>query len=728
VPCRPRTYARIIADLYPKGSTGFELSLVPNKLSRLCGYAKDYPQKLPLLCVALEKNISAEIKSKKLGFLKVSIESFRSLVEVAMRENSMSVVEPFMRSILMKCLDKEDSMILTLGSSIFFTYTYGNSQCNIQDFIQPILRICTRNMLSQSNNAAEQSVGLELLLRSIEVLLPFGVEIERYSNQIVPIVFHYFTAQRVYFTEAPPNEEKMPSRGHESGGNSWTGNIWHPRSPVVISTLCLVALGSAKSPVTLVAVILALFHKLDELSWEPLQSAIKALRLLASSSIIMNRFESTLCSLLISHCRSIVNNPINHRSTERADQHFARLTESMAINTLGSEAAIRVTASRISLLGKILFCATAMFPDRFKEARTYLLEEEHEVETRVALSASFGRTFIRSDVENILEILFFCAENSLGSVLGRSDLPSGCLCEGMSGFDVKVLPSESAAADDDGSLRKTGSRLVAAKCMQCLTQLVQMVFSRSSDGAGEESCAQVFQEAVAYFCNLPERARFMSQTSSMFHTVQVYILQAVLALLQAHREHFFGRLNTALSSGEPINATLQLNASTFQKNCLLRSALYLASPIHERSFTIFNSSSINSQQYSQIALLLLHDSSAVATLSASAIVKMLPDIDVRTVLTSYCEKHECFIDICRASHSTDDLSVRMNKAIRLLVYEGDRECTVTAHRSASLSSSRPTEAALLSSLYDCIFIALSEYTGPSHSDRVFSLWLLQVYH
>ena len=76
---RPATFRRLIDDTYPKGSTGYEPDLAPQKVSRLCDYAAHYPRKLPSIAQYLEQRISRDYKKSRYGYVKVGLRDFNEV-------------------------------------------------------------------------------------------------------------------------------------------------------------------------------------------------------------------------------------------------------------------------------------------------------------------------------------------------------------------------------------------------------------------------------------------------------------------------------------------------------------------------------------------------------------------------------------------------------------------------------------------------------------------------
>lgn len=76
---RPSTFRRLIDDTYPKGTSGFEPELAPQKVSRLADYAVQYPRKLPSIAQYLEQRIARDLRKGKLAYVKLGLFTFNAV-------------------------------------------------------------------------------------------------------------------------------------------------------------------------------------------------------------------------------------------------------------------------------------------------------------------------------------------------------------------------------------------------------------------------------------------------------------------------------------------------------------------------------------------------------------------------------------------------------------------------------------------------------------------------
>jgi len=62
---RPRSYGRLLGDVYPKGSSGIEKNLEAQKMDRVMLYAKSYPKKMPLISGHLHCRILENLSKQR---------------------------------------------------------------------------------------------------------------------------------------------------------------------------------------------------------------------------------------------------------------------------------------------------------------------------------------------------------------------------------------------------------------------------------------------------------------------------------------------------------------------------------------------------------------------------------------------------------------------------------------------------------------------------------------
>lgn len=393
--CRPRTFSRLVGDIYPKGSTGYERDLAPNKLQRLCAYAAAYPGKAEFICGQLLKDMAESIVKGKFGYTKITADAFVGLVGIAYTTDVSFVIEPFHRKALSLLLSCSDYPIHGVALTLLSAYTRQNDGCAAASFVEAVLDICNRGIANNSSNADEQSVGLEMLLRIIEALLSNPGIIEQYCAGIAAICCHYLSVQRVCF----------------STGDASSSGV--PRSPAVLATQCLVVLGSVSSPRTLACIFTALFAKFDNNFWEPIAPPIKAIDLVLSSSIFLNRFYFPLCSLLISHARVIATNVMTWSDQAKLDSFLGVILEEKEANSIGSENAIRTVSVRAKAILSILTVAETL------SARMQSISGVKAKDNLIF----FNCMSLEQDCKHLLELLFFCSLHSGGQNFDETQLP-----------------------------------------------------------------------------------------------------------------------------------------------------------------------------------------------------------------------------------------------------------------------------------------------------------------
>lgn len=747
VPCRPRTYARLVQDLYPKSASGFDINIgPPNKLGRLCSYAAAYPQKIPDLCGALLKNAESQLRVRQIGFLRITVESFRKLVETGVQHKFMYLLEAPMHRLLLMCFADRDSTVLALGASVFFVYTQLHDRCDVGPYMRPILGICLRSMLGSKNSfaapthvvkgskkemaddkinnpivsgpfgvwsllaglgAAEASssapsssesadaakslastgstllpsIGLELLLRAIEILLSHPGDLEKYCADILPIVYYFYSSQKVFFVDAIPGFGAPPSGAGTNPPGSGGGSFWAPRSPVVISTLCLVALGSTSSPATASHVVACLMAWLDENKWEPLLPAVKAFRLIGSCSSSVNNYVLPLGSMLLSHARSIVNNPMDWNKAADAMGHSAVLYERKSLTPLGSEVAIRSTELRSRVIINVLVCIDELFKNEYTSQGGARSRKGQDLRTSGTYTG-FNRMLRSHDVENIAEILIFAGLN-----FGGSTLPWQLLVESVApelfvdeltfsraffnGFGAEIEePSGSESGKASCALE------MQTLCMKCVVHIVSNSILLLSDFDGF-SVAAVISKAIL---GLRMRFSYLVEGSVLERGLRLSLLQAVFISLAAANSVYF-RL-------KPLKET----APQIPTLC----ALYLLGNLKRND-----------------PLLLVEG--------------LLKEKDVLSYLVLLC-MHSDWGTHFAALHTLHSLfvsSISLTKNAESSIIDTH---DIFASKGAYFdwTKSLDTSHALLSSIYKIIYRCLTVYSGPSHSETIALLWQIHV--
>lgn len=517
--CRPRTFVRLVENIYPAGSTGFETDIEPTKLNRLCDYAKAYPAKIDLICEELLLNIETAIFTAKFGYAKIGVEAFCGLVNIASTTDLWCIVGPHLQRVLFVCLSSSSSCIHRVTCDLFHLYTQQGDKCDISQCMQPIIRICTEGIAKNTLNADEQIIGLEMLLNAIEVLVTHPGSIEKYLFDLVGIVYHYFSAQRVYFVNGADKSNGVP------------------RSPSVLSMLCLVKLGSISCPRTQALLFAALFTRLDATCWEPVVPAFKAIDLLMASSIVVNTITFPLCSMLISHARNIANNPFLFSKHLRLDSFLPIIAERRILNVSGSEQSTRSAELRINIILKVLTVATSL---------SHTMSTISSSQCGDSLPKTymyFNRMCFIHDMEHIIDIMLFSALNSNGSALYNEKLPfqSFACCFKM----MKEQHVDELHTTIGGQVRSDSPHcLVLMACLSLLGCITDICTIENLSFSKSDSSNSFLAHAFQFVHNLPDRFQFICTRNlsngdeklenTVGHSVHLCILQALNIVLSRY--------------------------------------------------------------------------------------------------------------------------------------------------------------------------------------------------
>jgi hypothetical protein len=742
-----------VQDLYPKSSSGFDINIgPPNKLGRLCSYAAAYPQKIPDLCGALLKNAESQLRIRQIGFLRITVESFRKLIETGVQHKFMYALEAPMHRLLLMCFADRDSTVLALGASVFFVYTQLHDRCDVGPYMRPILGLCLRSMLGSKNAfdastfsssktlvadekinnpivsgpfgvwsllagigsaegvsssssfaAAEgadasksslvssgstllPSIGLELLLRTIEILLSHPGDLEKYCADILPIVYYFYSSQKVFFVDAIPGFGAPPSGAGSNPPGSGGGSFWAPRSPVVISTLCLVALGSTSSPATASHVVACLMAWLDENRWEPLLPAVKAFRLIGSCSSSVNNYVLPLGSMLLSHARSIVNNPMDWNKAADAMGHSAVLYERKSLTPLGSEVALRSTELRSRVIINVLLCIDELFKCEYSSSsrgsapRTQDRSGEGPADT----CTGFNRMLRGHDVENIAEILIFASLNYGGATLSWQSLVDTVAPELFSGERSESVLSrdfsngfgaELVEPSGSESVQSSCALEMQALCMKCIVHIARNSLVLLNDFASFSVTSVLVRNVIS----LRTRFSYLVEGSVLERGLRLSLLQASYVSVAAADAAYL-RLKPARPTAMTADgkhaaylfANMKHHSPSVIVDCLLREKDLLA----------------------YLILCCMHS-------------------DWGTHLTALRTVHSLFV----GADSFDDVerpSIDSYYIVR------------NRHHFFNWTKKLETPRAFLSSIYKIIYRCLTVYNGPSHSETVAHLWQINV--
>jgi hypothetical protein len=412
---RPRTYDRLIKDLYPKGASGHEKNLTPNKLSRLTSYLCTYPYKVDLICHRITQNIKNEILKNRIGFLKINIEALQSFMTQSNGKSVHIPLEHYIHVALHDILLSKNDKLLLLGSKLFITYCNEYSRCFLSPYIKIILFISIRQMqqLSIDSNTEEQNATLEMLLKIIEILRYQPGSIEAHCTDIVTIIYHYFSSNKISFVET-------------SQTNLDCAQDWMPRSSGILSALCLVSLGSVSTPTTFTHILNALFVKLDDAMWEPQVLALKALFMLSATNAALNYYSNTSVSHLLTHANAVVINSLEWNKLNPTFSFRASARDLRHLNIQGSETAQRSALRRAHVLRNILQCGKDLIQqcqDPYSLKLVLQNKPKDKQLHEIRHDSIVIEAIICKDIENILSILCFCGQFSNEAAISCFDLP-----------------------------------------------------------------------------------------------------------------------------------------------------------------------------------------------------------------------------------------------------------------------------------------------------------------
>lgn len=655
-----------MADVFPRDSTGFETDLVPNKLKRLCSYSIAYPDKIELICEALRRRIEGALCKQKYGHVQVGVESFRGLLEIAFSKELSFAVEPHLRRVLLTCFMCPASSVHRAAAPLFLEYTLQSDKCDLAPYVAPLVDLCRRGMSTNDSNAEEQSVGLELLLRVIEVLLSHSGLLEAHCDDIVSVVYHYFSAQRVYFV-------------HEAGPSRST-----PRSPTVVSALCLVTLGSVSAPGTLALVVAALIKNLDDAAWEPIGPAVKAMNLLMASASVLNSFRFSLCGLLIAHARAIANCPLGWSGLSSVDRFSALPVETTELNAFGSEAGQRSAAGRAGVILRIL-CVVESVAD-FVPSMTSSGGDGGRGSGGLSVFSNSSRD---KDLRNIFEIMLFCAVNSSGLVISDDRLPPNSF------VGIKYRSSRDSGAARCG--REAASALET--CLRILAKgfkdeslqhyLVESKISRNdilseqrSPLAGVLDFARALSNRLEFMLSGGLRGDYDLIAGSVSHSIRMSVMLASNVVLSGYASAWKKRFGHEEAAPLPSGDNTSISQSTY--GYFSPAWMGAENPCYE--------SLIDKDDMYLLLSVLESPSFEVFRIAASSATHLIE-----------------LIFLCRVKYSTTSL--------------GPLSVSLDSSNYGKQSGSLQT---LLSCLYDSMYRDLVVFDEPTHSERVATNWLIQV--
>lgn len=313
---RPATHARLVGDLYPKQTTGYEDKLEPVKLDRLTEYATLYPKKLNLICKDLEDRIKKDFKNKKCGYVVVGCAAFAGLAKQCHELDLMETLEDFITRTIILILSSNDEKFESIASVLFFSYTSSRDECDVSNLISPILQLCVRNQTLPSD-CVQSIIGLKLLLRLLEVLSPRTGLLEQHLEVIIPIVYYYYKINPSNFDDR--------------------GNGCH-----AIANSCIFILSLCSSPTTLIHIISCFFNLFDNDEWNPIDMVVSILVTFTVTTKAHNIYQIPLYHTLISHARNIVAVSSDISNISIPSKYSPQLEVVNMQNQSGSETVIRL--------------------------------------------------------------------------------------------------------------------------------------------------------------------------------------------------------------------------------------------------------------------------------------------------------------------------------------------------------------------------------------------------
>lgn len=331
---RPATHARLVGDLYPKQTTGYEDKLEPVKLDRLTEYATLYPKKLNLICKDLEDRIKKDFKNKKCGYVVVGCAAFAGLAKQCHELDLMETLEDFITRTIILILSSNDEKFESIASVLFFSYTSSRDECDVSNLISPILQLCVRNQTLPSD-CVQSIIGLKLLLRLLEVLSPRTGLLEQHLEVIIPIVYYYYKIN--------------PSNFDDSG------NGCH-----AIANSCIFILSLCSSPTTLIHIISCFFNLFDNDEWNPIDMVVSILVTFTVTTKAHNIYQIPLYHTLISHARNIVAVSSDISNISIPSKYSPQLEVVNMQNQSGSETVIRLVSKKCTMLTSIFQCANTL--------------------------------------------------------------------------------------------------------------------------------------------------------------------------------------------------------------------------------------------------------------------------------------------------------------------------------------------------------------------------------
>ena len=193
---RPRSYKRLLNDVYPPNATGREQDLIPKNVDKLAKYVYLNPIKLPEVCIKLQSKILKDLKAHKYGFVVIGLETFLALIRI---KNDLHIIKPYLFNCIKECLLYNNLLYLQSIFIIITELVYGINHKHhiiartgdLGSLLPLVLSICKKGESHHENFLAK---SLNLLLAIINNLIHVNniALLQNHLKEILEIVDNNF--------------------------------------------------------------------------------------------------------------------------------------------------------------------------------------------------------------------------------------------------------------------------------------------------------------------------------------------------------------------------------------------------------------------------------------------------------------------------------------------------------------------------------------------------------
>ena len=271
--CRPRSFVRLVCDIYPKNNKGLDADLKTSasKMGKLQDYLDLYPRKTPLLLSYLQKKIFQDFTSRRVGFVNIGLDVFSALLE---NSPDSDLISDYVHATLLFIFSSKEvpSSCYIKITSLFNMYT---SICSDSSeplkLIESILLFCSR----QANSSDSVLVGLELLVQACELLALNPDKFSNYLQSLISYLLPLLSRQ----------EEHLLQPGEQRDGAVTAMQ----RTAADLSLTCITTLATCPSLLCVEELTMALTKYFSKQSWAPFKLVIHILKSVSESASVSSK-------------------------------------------------------------------------------------------------------------------------------------------------------------------------------------------------------------------------------------------------------------------------------------------------------------------------------------------------------------------------------------------------------------------------------------------------------